>query len=144
MRKRDELSNPASCLARARDEEMLFVLLARDAAAPPAIRAWVKERIRLGKNREGDEQTTSALECAETMARERYFDPTKPKSGIGRELVTFLSVAVFMFCSLPLILAFISPPSIVGHVLFFRILIGGAFLETAAYWAWWFTNPNCR
>ncbi len=49
MLKRDELADPTSCLNRARDDEMTFVLLGRDAAAPAAIRAWAEERIRLGK-----------------------------------------------------------------------------------------------
>lgn len=50
MRKKEELSNPNSCMNRARESEMTFVLLGRDAAAPVAIRAWVRERLRLGKN----------------------------------------------------------------------------------------------
>lgn len=33
MIKRDEVSNPNSCLNRAKDDEMVFVLLARDEAA---------------------------------------------------------------------------------------------------------------
>lgn len=67
MIKRDELTNPASCMNRARDDEMTFVLLGRDAAAPVAIRAWVNERIRLGKNRADDQQIVDALACAEAM-----------------------------------------------------------------------------
>ena len=51
MRKHEELTNPLSCLSRARHNEMTFVLLGRDAAAPAAIRAWVKERIRLWEKR---------------------------------------------------------------------------------------------
>lgn len=60
MRKCDELSDRGSCLNRARDDEMVFVLLGRDAAAPAAIRAWVAERIRLGKNRPDDGQVLEA------------------------------------------------------------------------------------
>lgn len=71
MRKIDELSQANSCLLKARNNEMIFVLLGRDKASPYAIRAWVKERIRLQKNTEGDAQTTEALECAETMEREQ-------------------------------------------------------------------------
>ena len=71
MRKRDELTNPAGCMYRARDDELTFVLLGRDAAAPVAIRAWVAERIRLGKNTPADPQVAEALECADTMERER-------------------------------------------------------------------------
>jgi hypothetical protein len=70
MRKKDELSNKDSCMQRAHQEEMVFVLLSRDAAAPAAIRAWVQERIRLGKNVLGDLQITKAVECADIMERE--------------------------------------------------------------------------
>ena len=60
MRKRDEIADPASCLNRARDDELTFVLLGRDPAAPAAVRAWVEERVRLGKNRRGDPQIVDA------------------------------------------------------------------------------------
>lgn len=64
MIKREELTNPNSCMSRAADDEMTFVLLGRDAAAPAAIRTWVMERLRLGKNQVGDAQITEALACA--------------------------------------------------------------------------------
>lgn len=60
MRKRDELTDPGSCMNRARDDEWTFVLLGRDVAAPAAIRAWIEERIRLGKNTEFDPQIVDA------------------------------------------------------------------------------------
>lgn len=60
-----------SCFNKAREDERLFVLLARDPAAPVAIRAWVAERLRLGKNKITDPQVREALECAELMDRER-------------------------------------------------------------------------
>lgn len=69
MLKRDELKNPKSCMSRARDDEMTFVLLGRDLAAPVAIRAWVEERIRLGKNQPDDPQIAEALTCADYMER---------------------------------------------------------------------------
>jgi hypothetical protein len=56
MRKRDELTDPRSCLNRARADEWLFVLLGRDHAAPVAVRAWIEERIRSGKNVRADAQ----------------------------------------------------------------------------------------
>jgi hypothetical protein len=40
--KTSEIENPASCLNKAKPFEMLFVLLGRDAAAPVAIRAWIR------------------------------------------------------------------------------------------------------
>jgi hypothetical protein len=71
MRKRDELNNEAGCMSRARDDEMTFVLLGRDMAAPVAIRAWIAERIRIGKNQPGDAQILEAEQCAKTMEFER-------------------------------------------------------------------------
>ena len=70
MRKKDELSREHTCMQHAHPEEMVFVLLSRDAAAPVAIRAWVAERLRLGKNTEADAQITDALECARVMEAE--------------------------------------------------------------------------
>lgn len=71
MKKRDELSNPASCLNHATDDERLFVLLARDVASPATIRFWCAERVRLGKNGWGDDQIVEALNCAASMEIER-------------------------------------------------------------------------
>ena len=71
MIKRDEIEDTRSCLNRASDNERLFVLLARDPAAPVAIRAWIAERIRLGKNTSSDEQIREAFECAALMELER-------------------------------------------------------------------------
>lgn len=70
MIKREELTNPASCMSRAREDEMTFVLLGRDAAAPFTIRAWINERIRLGKNTHTDPQIIEALSCARAMEEE--------------------------------------------------------------------------
>ena len=71
MLKRDELTTPNSCMSRAKEDEMTFVLLARDVAAPAAIRTWVEQRILLGKNCRGDVQIREALECAREMERQR-------------------------------------------------------------------------
>jgi hypothetical protein len=71
MIKRDEIEHTESCFNKASDSERLFVLLARDPAAPVAIRAWVAERIRLGKNQLVDDQIVEALECASLMETER-------------------------------------------------------------------------
>lgn len=71
MRKRDELSNPDSCLNKARDGEILFVLLARDDAAPATIRFWIAERIRLGLNRPGDAKLFEAEKCAGQIESDR-------------------------------------------------------------------------
>ena len=67
MIKRDEIANPNSCLNRARDDEMLFVLLERDDASPATLRFWISERIKLGKNQPGDAQLVEAEEAARYM-----------------------------------------------------------------------------
>ena len=66
-----QLSDPTSCLNTARKNERLFVLLARDIAAPDTIRYWVRKRLALGKNRRDDAQIVEALECADSMEEER-------------------------------------------------------------------------
>jgi len=71
MIKRDEIECTDSCFNKARDNERLFILLARDPAAPVAIRAWVAERLRLDKNTATDPQIVEALECARIMEIER-------------------------------------------------------------------------
>jgi hypothetical protein len=67
MRKREELSNPDSCMSHAEDDEMTFVLLARDPAAPDAIISWALKRVSLGKNKLSDPQIQEALDCASEM-----------------------------------------------------------------------------
>lgn len=67
MFKHAEIGSPNSCLNKAKFNEMLFVLLERDAAAPTAIRAWIAKRIELGKNTPDDIQILEALQCAEYM-----------------------------------------------------------------------------
>ena len=71
MRKLTELHTVNSCLNKATDNEMLFVLLGRDKAAPDAIRCWVQKRLLLGLNNVGDVQINEALQCADTMEREQ-------------------------------------------------------------------------
>lgn len=71
MVKLEELTNPKSCMSRAGDHEMTFVLLGRDAAAPAAIRAWIDERVALGKNMTSDEQILEAQHCADYMQQQR-------------------------------------------------------------------------
>jgi hypothetical protein len=73
MRKVDELAHPMSCLNRARDDEFIFVLLARDVAAPAAIRYWVDQRIKLLKNFPSDPQILHALEVATQMEKEQLY-----------------------------------------------------------------------
>jgi len=71
MSKNEELSNPISCLNRAREDELVFVLAGRDEAAPDAIREWARRRVSLGKNSHSDSQIVEALDCANRMTHER-------------------------------------------------------------------------
>jgi hypothetical protein len=70
MRKRDEISDMGSCLNKAREDEWLFVLLGRDKAAPAAVRAWIDERLRIGKNKPTDAQIVEAEAWIEKAAKE--------------------------------------------------------------------------
>jgi len=67
MKKFNEREVPNSCWNKAKDDEMLFVLLERDPAAPYAIRAWIERRIELGMNHANDEQILNAKACARFM-----------------------------------------------------------------------------
>lgn len=69
MKKIDELEK--GCMSRALDDEMTFVLLARDAVAPNVIRFWANERVRLGLNDVDDPQIREAFECAALMESQR-------------------------------------------------------------------------
>lgn len=72
MRKKNELADPTSCLNRARDDEMLFVLLGRDPASVVAVLAWIEERIRIGKNVRNDAQIQEALAWVYLVQREQH------------------------------------------------------------------------
>lgn len=67
MKKRDELTDPNSCMNRAKDDEETFVLLGRDAATPATIRFWAARRIELGKNGHNDKQIIDALQLANKL-----------------------------------------------------------------------------
>lgn len=71
MRKYLELSRPTSCLNKAREHEMLFVLLGRDKAAPTAIRVWCSTRVSMGLNKDTDPQIAEALQLAAAMEEEQ-------------------------------------------------------------------------
>lgn len=64
MRRDLEAKEPLSCWNKAKPDEIVFVLLARDLATPVAMEAWCRERIRLGKNKETDLQIVEAREDA--------------------------------------------------------------------------------
>lgn len=67
MKKSQELSDPNSCLNKAGDDELLFVLLARDEAAAATVEYWIDKRISLGKNEWDDPKITEARQWADTV-----------------------------------------------------------------------------
>jgi hypothetical protein len=69
MLKRIELSNPKSCLNRAADDEMIFVLRGCDVTTPKTIRFWISERIKAGKNKPTDVQIIEADSIALVIER---------------------------------------------------------------------------
>lgn len=71
MRKRDELSDPNSCLNKAGDDEMLFVLLGRDEDAPETVRFWAHRRVARGKRAPDHPQIVEALAWAELVEAEQ-------------------------------------------------------------------------
>jgi hypothetical protein len=75
MRKRDELSDPNSCLNKAADDEFLFVLLARDEDAPETIRFWARRRVARGKRPADHPQIVEALASADRIEAEQLRSP---------------------------------------------------------------------
>lgn len=71
MRKMEEIRTADSCINKAEPNEMMFVLLARDAAAPATIRFWCEERVRLGLNLPTSDKIREAELTARIMERER-------------------------------------------------------------------------
>lgn len=65
LTKTAELANADGRLNRARDDEPVFVLLGRDAAAAATVRQWVGIRLMMGKNRRNDPQIVEALAWAD-------------------------------------------------------------------------------
>lgn len=69
--KMHEQTQPDSCLAKADQDEMIFVLRAKDPAAPAAIRHWIAKRLELGKDAPDSPKIQEAFECAAEMDRQR-------------------------------------------------------------------------
>lgn len=65
MLKREEMSNPNSCLNRAVDDEPIFVLRAKDKASFWAVNMWIQSRMLLGMNQPNDEKIISAMDWLE-------------------------------------------------------------------------------
>ena len=80
MRKHKELSDPNSCLNRARIDEPIFVLLGRDVAAVNTVRFWIEERIRWGKNQRSDAQIIEAQQWIKNVQGENPNDQAPASS----------------------------------------------------------------
>jgi hypothetical protein len=59
------------CMAKAFDDEMTFVVMARDEVGADTIRDWCRRRIVKGLNKPGDAKITEALACADIMDTQR-------------------------------------------------------------------------
>ena len=81
MLKRDEATHENSCWSKAREDERLFVLLARDSAAPATIRYWANLRVALGLNSRYDPQIVEAYNCADRMEDEAKRINYRPHGG---------------------------------------------------------------
>lgn len=62
--KRDEISDPNSCLNRAGDEEPIFVLRAKDPLAARIVREWAARAVLSGKH---DDRAIEANRFANAM-----------------------------------------------------------------------------
>lgn len=71
MRKRDELSDPTSCMSKAHPDEWTFVLLGRDVAATWMVWAWIILRILFRKNRWRDPKLVEARRWIAAVEQER-------------------------------------------------------------------------
>ena len=72
MTRKDEIRDPNSCLNKAADGELVFVLREKDAAGAAAIRAWAEERFRLGLNAHDDDKITEAYRIADAWENGPY------------------------------------------------------------------------
>lgn len=67
MTKIETISDPNSCLNKAKDDEPVFILLGRDMDAPMTIEKWCDFRVQSGKNKFEDEQIQDALNVSAQM-----------------------------------------------------------------------------
>jgi hypothetical protein len=71
MEKLREMADPASCLNKAGDHELLFVLLERDPSCLAAVEAWINDRIARGLNTSTDDKITSARQWMSEVIQRR-------------------------------------------------------------------------
>lgn len=67
MRKSLELSDATSCLNKAGDDELVFVLLSRDPAAVATVEFWIAKRIELGIDAPDSDKLKEAAQLAHQM-----------------------------------------------------------------------------
>lgn len=75
MTKQQNIDDPNSCFNKARDDEIVFVLLERDIATPAAIRAWAMNRVAAGKNNIDDPQIVEARHVANLIEAKHQHRP---------------------------------------------------------------------
>lgn len=68
MRRIDEIEKLDSCLNKSADDEWIFVLTARDAHAPAAVRKWADDYEASGGR---PEKVAEARACADNMEAQR-------------------------------------------------------------------------
>lgn len=79
MTKQEQINDPNSCWNKAKPDEEVFVLLARDLAAPNTIREWVEIRRSCGRGETLDDklQLLDAERVAEKMEEQYDSIPIK-------------------------------------------------------------------
>lgn len=74
MIKKDELSNPASCLNKARDDEPIFTLRANDPLAPIMVRMWAEYYIESKTDARGQCPPENAFKYHEALRSASLMD----------------------------------------------------------------------
>jgi hypothetical protein len=64
VRKIEEIMNPKSCLNKAAEDELIFVLRANDPAMADTIRSWVTIRVQRKLNKLTDVRIVEAIKLA--------------------------------------------------------------------------------
>jgi hypothetical protein len=90
MLKRDELSNPNSCLNKAMNDEPIFVLRANDPCAPDTIRAWADLAKDYHEDSKRKQARYDAVEMEKWLRRKPCLPLPKPAHSVlvGRDSVT--------------------------------------------------------
>lgn len=70
MIKSKELSDPSSCINKSQEDEMVFVLCARDRHAPAAVRGWADDYERDGGRPEKAAEARAAADAMDAWRKE--------------------------------------------------------------------------